>query len=135
MKDGSRLINSLASFYFFFVIFISYRNLFQNGTNDMLIMVNVANDFLSTKKKKKKKKKNTSKFSVVRIIRFCSNFTSLLVYIFIKELQILFLISNFSNINGNMEELELKIECKKLMVPCGPFIVANSDFKSLKYHL
>ena len=44
MKDGSLLIHSLASFNF------TYRNLFQNGANDMSKMVDRVNDFLSDKK-------------------------------------------------------------------------------------
>ena len=46
---------------------IQLKNLFQNGVNDMSRMVNIVNDFLS----------ESSQFSVVRIVRFCSNFTSL----------------------------------------------------------
>ena len=62
MKDGSLLIYSLESFYRF-----TYRTLFQNGANDMSKMVYMVNNFLS----------KTSDFFVVRIIRFCSNFTRL----------------------------------------------------------
>ena len=57
------LINSLASFNCFTDI-----NLFQNGANDMSKMVNMVNDCLS----------KSSKFCVVRIIRFCWNIASLL---------------------------------------------------------
>ena len=61
MKDGSLWICSLASFNCF-----TYRNLYQNGAYDMSKMINIVKDFLS----------KSSKFCVVWIILFCSNFTS-----------------------------------------------------------
>ena len=70
MEERSILMHGLASFNCFI-----YRNLFQNGANDMSEMVKIVNDFLS----------KSSKLSVVRIVRFCSNFT------FVKELQIVFI--------------------------------------------
>ena len=70
MEERSILMHGLASFNCFI-----YRNLFQNGANDMSEMVKIVNDFLS----------KSSKLSVVQIIRFCSNFT------FVKELQIVFI--------------------------------------------
>ena len=36
-----------------------------------------------------------------------------LLYIVIKELQMVFLTSTVINSNGNMKELELKIKCEK----------------------
>ena len=62
MKDGSLVINTLASFKC-----LTWRSLFWNGANDMSEMVNMINGFLS----------KSSKLCVVRIMRFCSNFASL----------------------------------------------------------
>ena len=59
MKDGSLLINTLAS-----NICFSYRNMFQNGVDALSKIVDA---FLS----------KSSKFHLVRIIRYCSNFASL----------------------------------------------------------
>ena len=59
LKDGSLLINSLAS-----NICFSYRNMFQNGVDALSKIVDA---FLS----------KSSKFHLVRIIRKCSNFASL----------------------------------------------------------
>ena len=74
MKDLSLLMYSSASFNCF-----TYRNLFQNGANDMSEMVDVVNNFLS----------KSSKFSrggSDHLILF--KFHHLLVKTFIKELQI-----------------------------------------------
>ena len=59
LKDGSLLINTLAS-----SICFSYRNMFQNGVDASLKIVDA---FLS----------KSSKFYLVRIIRKCSIFASL----------------------------------------------------------
>ena len=42
-------------------------------------------------------------------------FRQLVVNIFIKELQMVFLTSTVINSNGNMKELERKIKCEKLI--------------------
>ena len=59
LKDGSLLINTLAS-----NICFSYRNMFQNGVDALSKIVDA---FLS----------KSSKFHLVRIIWWCSNFASL----------------------------------------------------------
>ena len=59
LKDGSLLINTLAS-----NIWFSYRNIFQNGVDALPKIVDA---FLS----------KSSNFHLVRIIRYCSNFASL----------------------------------------------------------
>ena len=61
MKDGSIMINTLASYNWW-----TYRNLFQMSANDMSETVDMINDVLP----------KSSKFCIVRIIRFCSNFAS-----------------------------------------------------------
>ena len=43
-------------------------------------------------------------------------FRQLVINIVIKELQVVFLTSTFSNSHGNMKELERKIKCEKLML-------------------
>ena len=58
-KDGSLLINTLAS-----KIYFSYRNMFQNGVDALSKIVDA---FLS----------KSPKFYLVRIIRWCWNFASL----------------------------------------------------------
>ena len=59
LKDGSLIINTLAS-----NICFSYRNMFQNGVDALSKIVDA---FLS----------KSSKFHLVRIIRYCSNFANL----------------------------------------------------------
>ena len=59
LKDGRLLINSLASKFCF-----SYRNMFQNGVDALSKLLDA---FLS----------KSSKFYLVRIIRYCLNFASL----------------------------------------------------------
>ena len=88
-------------------------------------MVNMVNECLSKKLK-------------ILYILYYSNlfkFHQLMAKKFIKELQIV-LTSNVNNSNGNMEELQRKIWCKK---SCSDrvfyVIVANADTGSLKYHL
>ena len=46
-------------------------------------------------------------------------FRQLVVNIVIKELQMVSLTSTVINSNGNMNELERKIKCEKLMFPYG----------------
>ena len=46
-------------------------------------------------------------------------FHQLVVQTFIKELQVIFQTSNVSNSNGNKEELERKIYCKRLIFQWG----------------
>ena len=65
----------------------------------ILSVVNMVNNFLP----------KNYKFCVVQIIHFCSNFYQLMVKIFIKELQIVFMTSSVSNSNGDRGELECKI--------------------------
>ena len=61
-KDGSLVLNTLASWNCF-----TCRNLFQNGANDMSECLTCKTAFC----------KKSSKFCIVRIIRFWSNFASL----------------------------------------------------------
>ena len=64
-------------------------------------------------------------------------FHQLVVNIIIKELQMVFLTSTVINSNGNMKELERKINCEKLMFRYRVFdiAVANADIGSQKCHL
>ena len=62
MKDGSLVLNTLASWNCF-----TCRNLFQNGANDMSEWLTFETAFC----------KKSSKFCIVRIIWFWSNFASL----------------------------------------------------------
>ena len=101
-KDGSLVLTTLASWNCFIC-----RNIFQNGANDMSECLTSEAYFC----------KKSSKLCIVRIIRFFFffKFRQLVVNIVIKELHMVFLTSTVINSNGNMKELERKINCEKLM--------------------
>ena len=88
------LIHSLASFNCF-----TYRNLFQNGANDISKMVNMKNDFFV------KKRQILSRSNHLTLFKF----HWLVVKMITKELQIIFYTSNVRDSNGNVNALERKI--------------------------
>ena len=98
-KDGSLVLNPLASWNCF-----TFRNLFQNGANDV-------SEWLTCKTVFAKKLKILYSSDHLILIKF----RQLVVNIVIKELQMVFLTSTVINSNGNMIELECKIKCEKLM--------------------
>ena len=54
---------------------------------------------------------------------------------FIKELQIVFYISNVNNSNGNMEDLNVNLSVKSSCSDRVFYVtVGNADIRSLKYH-
>ena len=98
-KHGSLVLDTLASWNCF-----TCRNLFQNGANDMSECLTFERLFV-----KKLKILYSSDHPIL------IKFRQLVVNIVIKELQMVFLTSTVINSNGNMKELERKIECEELM--------------------
>ena len=105
VKDGSLFIHSLESYNFFHL-----QRPLSKCCRRFVKMVNKVNDFLS----------KSPKFCVVW---FGSSFFVQISPAYgkniIKELQIVFQTLHVNNSNGNMERLECKLQCKKVVIPIG----------------